>query len=84
MSAARLIAEASAALEAGARPGKIPHQEHTCYSFGAQFAEVRVHMRLRELSDSRFDAGYAAGRVVNRRLAERRLIHGIVWGIGMA
>jgi xanthine dehydrogenase YagR molybdenum-binding subunit len=60
------------------------HKQHSCYSFGAQFAEVRIHAKLGELQVSRFVGVYGAGQIVNAKLAHSQLIGGIVWGIGMA
>ena len=69
--------------EEGATPTD-EHKQHSCYSFGAQFAEVRVHATLGELQVSRFLGVYGAGHIVNPKLAHSQLLGGIIWGIGMA
>lgn len=54
------------------------------YSFGAHFAEVRVDASLGVVRVSRYVGAFAAGHILNPKLAESQLIGGIVWGIGMA
>ena len=54
------------------------------FSFGAHFAEVRVSATTGEVRVSRHTAGFAAGRIINPRLAHSQLLGGIVMGIGMA
>ena len=55
-----------------------------CRSFGAVFAEVRVHESLIALRVPRVVAAYSVGRVLNAKTALSQLQGGIVWGIGMA
>lgn len=64
-------------------PGKNAKQV-TRYSFGAHFAEVRVHPDSGEVHVARYVGAFAAGRVLNAKTARSQLIGGIVWGIGMA
>jgi xanthine dehydrogenase YagR molybdenum-binding subunit len=54
------------------------------YSFGAQFAEVRVHERTREIRVPRLVGVFAAGRIVNPRTARSQLMGGMIWGVGAA
>ena len=54
------------------------------YSFGAHFAEVRVDSDTGEVGVSRYTAAFAAGRIMNPKLARSQLLGGIVMGIGMA
>ena len=54
------------------------------FSFGAHFAEVRVNAVTGEVRVSRYAAAFAAGRIVNPKLARSQLLGGIVMGIGMA
>lgn len=54
------------------------------YSYGAQFAEVRVHALTGEVRVSRFLSAIDCGRVMNARTTRSQVIGGVVWGIGMA
>ena len=54
------------------------------FSFGAHFAEVRVDAATGEVRVSRYTAAFAAGRIINPRLAHSQLLGGIVMGLGMA
>ena len=56
----------------------------TTYAFGAQFVEVRVHARTREIRVPRTVGAFAAGRIINTRLAHSQLMGGMIWGIGSA
>jgi xanthine dehydrogenase YagR molybdenum-binding subunit len=53
-------------------------------SFGAQFVEVRVHERTREIHVSRALGAYAAGTIIDPVTARSQLMGGIVWGISAA
>jgi xanthine dehydrogenase YagR molybdenum-binding subunit len=59
-------------------------EKFSFYSFGAQFAEVRVDQDLGEVSVSRFLGVYDTGRILNAKTGRSQFIGGIVWGIGMA
>jgi xanthine dehydrogenase YagR molybdenum-binding subunit len=59
-------------------------QKFSLHSFGAQFAEVHVDPDLGMVRVARMVACFAAGRILNERLARSQFIGGIVWGIGMA
>ena len=54
------------------------------FAFGAQFAEVQVHSRTGEIRVPRALGCYAAGKIINPRLAHSQLMGGIIWGIGCA
>jgi xanthine dehydrogenase YagR molybdenum-binding subunit len=54
------------------------------YSFGAQFAEVRVATDTGEVRVSRLLGVFAAGRILNPRTARSQLIGGMTWGLSMA
>ena len=54
------------------------------YSFGAQFVEVRVHSRTREIRVPRALGAFAAGRIVNPLTAYSQLMGGMIWGISAA
>jgi xanthine dehydrogenase YagR molybdenum-binding subunit len=54
------------------------------YSFGAQFAEVRVNPRLGTARVTRWVGAFAAGRILNPKTARSQMIGGIIMGLGMA
>jgi xanthine dehydrogenase YagR molybdenum-binding subunit len=54
------------------------------YAFGAQFAEVRVDTMTGEVRVSRLLGVFAAGRIINPKMARSQLIGGMIMGIGMA
>ena len=54
------------------------------FAFGAEFVEVRVHARTREVRVPRIVGAFAAGRIMNPRTAHSQLMGGMIWGIGSA
>ncbi|MCS7475578.1 xanthine dehydrogenase family protein molybdopterin-binding subunit [Umezawaea endophytica] len=58
--------------------------EYAKHAFGAQFAEVRVHVDTGEVRVSRLLGVFAVGRVVNPRLARSQLVGGMTMGLSMA
>lgn len=54
------------------------------FAFGAEFVEVRVHARTREIRVPRAVGAFAAGRIMNPRTARSQLMGGILWGISSA
>ncbi|MDX7950820.1 xanthine dehydrogenase family protein molybdopterin-binding subunit [Lichenihabitans sp. Uapishka_5] len=54
------------------------------WSFGAQFAEVRVHAETGELRVPRLLGAFAAGSIVNPMTARSQLTGGMIWGLGSA
>jgi xanthine dehydrogenase YagR molybdenum-binding subunit len=54
------------------------------YAFGAEFVEVRVNSRTREVRVPRMVGAFAAGRIMNTRTARSQLMGGMIWGIGQA
>lgn len=56
----------------------------TMFAFGAEFVEVHVHARTREVRVPRITGAFAAGRIVNPRTARSQLMGGMIWGIGSA
>jgi xanthine dehydrogenase YagR molybdenum-binding subunit len=54
------------------------------YAFGAQFADVRVDAFTGEVRMSRMLGVFAAGRIVNPRLARSQFIGGMTMGVSMA
>jgi xanthine dehydrogenase YagR molybdenum-binding subunit len=59
-------------------------KKHALHSFGAQFAEVEVDADLGMVKVTRLVGAFAAGRILNSRLARSQFMGGMVWGIGMA
>jgi len=59
-------------------------EQYSKHAFGAVFAEVAVDSESCEIRVRRMVGAYAAGRIVNPRLARSQCIGGIVGGIGMA
>jgi xanthine dehydrogenase YagR molybdenum-binding subunit len=53
-------------------------------SFGAEFVEVRVHRRTREVRVPRIVGAFAAGTIVNPMTARSQLMGGMIWGISSA
>ncbi|RBP65032.1 xanthine dehydrogenase molybdenum binding subunit apoprotein [Brevibacterium sanguinis] len=59
-------------------------QTHSLHSFGAHFAEVRIHEATGEIRLDRMLGVFSAGRIVNPSTARSQLIGGMTMGIGMA
>lgn len=75
---------------AGLRQGKLAmggganDKQFMKYAFGAEFVEVRVHGRTREVRCSRAVGAFAAGRILNPKTAHSQLQGGMIWGISSA
>jgi xanthine dehydrogenase YagR molybdenum-binding subunit len=54
------------------------------YAFGAEFVEVRIHTRTREIRVPRVHGAFAAGRIVNPKTAHSQLMGGLIWGVSSA
>jgi len=63
------------------RPDEEPYSAH---AFGAQFAEVAVDPDFGTVRLRRLVGAFAAGRIVNAKLARSQFLGGMVWGVGMA
>ncbi len=61
-----------------------PLKDKTMFAFGAQFVEVRVNMRTREIRVPRVAGAFAAGRIMNPRTARSQLMGGMIWGVSAA
>jgi xanthine dehydrogenase YagR molybdenum-binding subunit len=71
--------------EAEAAAGRNPAAERLAlHSFGAHFAQVRVHEATGEVRVDRMLGVFSAGRIVNPRTARSQLLGGITMGVGMA
>jgi xanthine dehydrogenase YagR molybdenum-binding subunit len=54
------------------------------FSHGAVFAEVKVEPDLGQVRVSRLVGAFAAGRIINPRLARSQLYGGMIWGLSFA
>jgi len=54
------------------------------YAMGAEFVEVRVHVRTREIRVPRIVGAFAAGRIMNTRTARSQYMGAMIWGISSA
>lgn len=61
-----------------------PAQAPLAMGFGANFVEVRVHSRTREIRVPRMVGAFAAGRIMNPRTARSQLMGAMIWGIASA
>jgi xanthine dehydrogenase YagR molybdenum-binding subunit len=71
--------------EASAEMPDNPEAERVAaHSFGAQFAEVRVHTDTGEIRVPRMLGVFSVGRIINPRTARSQLIGGMTMGLSMA
>lgn len=54
------------------------------FAYGAEFVEVHVHARTKEIRVPRILGAFAAGRIMNPRTARSQLMGGLIWGISSA
>ncbi|MBM0274325.1 xanthine dehydrogenase family protein molybdopterin-binding subunit [Micromonospora tarensis] len=59
-------------------------KQYAMHSFGAQFAEVRVHEETGEIRVPRQLGVFACGRIVNPKTARSQLLGGMAWGLSMS
>ncbi len=59
-------------------------QQFSMHAFGAQFAEVRVHVDTGEVRVPRLLGVFAAGRIINPKTARSQLLGGMTMGLSMA
>lgn len=64
--------------------GGVEGEKYAAAAFGAEFVEVRVHERTREVRVPRILGAFAAGRIVSPRQARSQLSGGLIWGISAA
>ncbi len=69
--------------EGSSAPGDA-YKAHSCHSFGAQFAEIRIDPDFGTIRVSRIVSCFEVGRLLNARTGRSQLLGGIVFGIGMA
>ncbi len=58
--------------------------KYATYSFGAQFAEVRIDPLLRTVRVHRMVGVFDCGRIINPRTARSNLAGGMIWGASFA
>ena len=54
------------------------------YALGAEFVEVRIHARTREIRVPRLVGAFAAGHIVNPRTARSQYMGAMIWGVASA
>lgn len=59
-------------------------RKQIAYAFGAEFVEVRINARTREIRVPRMVGAFAAGRIMNTRTARSQLMGGMIWGMSAA
>ena len=65
-------------------PANPDAERYAMYSFGAQFAEVRVHEDTGEVRVPRLLGVFDAGRIINPKTAHSQLVGGMTQGLSMA
>lgn len=68
----------------GTLAGGAKMKDRIQFAFGADFVEVRVHARTREIRVPRVVGAFAAGQIVDRTTAISQLMGGLIWGISSA
>jgi xanthine dehydrogenase YagR molybdenum-binding subunit len=75
----------AAKLEASAQtPGNPGAGRFAMHSFGAQFAEVRVHAETGEVRVPRLLGVFSVGRIINPKTGRSQLLGGMTMGLSMA
>ncbi|RXZ36978.1 xanthine dehydrogenase family protein molybdopterin-binding subunit [Oxalobacteraceae bacterium CAVE-383] len=64
--------------------GGTGRQDVTAFAFGAQFVEIRIHRRTRELRAPRIVSAFASGTIVNATTARSQYMGGVIWGLSSA
>lgn len=84
---AKILARAGKSALTGRGKGARDPKAASAYamqSHGAVFAEVKVDPELGQIRVSRLVGAFAAGRIINPRLAESQLNGGMIWGLSFA
>jgi xanthine dehydrogenase YagR molybdenum-binding subunit len=84
---AEIIAQAGGAEVEGTGSGaRTPEaaENHAMYAHGAVFAEIKIDPELYQMRVTRLVGAFAAGRIINPKLAESQLMGGMIWGISFA
>ncbi len=64
--------------------GGMDGEDRVSAAFGAEFVEVHIHKRTREIRVPRIVGAFAAGHIVNPRTTHSQLMGGLIWGISSA
>lgn len=59
-------------------------RKQVTFAFGAEFVEVRINTRTREIRVPRLVGAFTAGRIMNTRTARSQLMSGLIWGMSSA
>jgi xanthine dehydrogenase YagR molybdenum-binding subunit len=59
-------------------------RKQVTFAFGAEFVEVQINLRTREIRVPRLVGAFAAGRIMNTRTARSQLMSGLIWGMSSA
>jgi len=59
-------------------------RKEVTFAFGAEFVELRINARTREIRVPRLVGAFAAGRIMNTRTARSQLMSGLIWGMSAA
>ncbi len=59
-------------------------EDAKAFAYGAQFVEVRVHSRTREVRVPRMVGAFAGGTIINPRTAHSQYMGGMIWGLSSA
>ncbi|WP_088342587.1 MULTISPECIES: xanthine dehydrogenase family protein molybdopterin-binding subunit [Rhodomicrobium] len=78
-----LIAPDGLTAQGAAEPGA-SYKAFSQYAYGAQFAEVAVDMDSGEIRLRRMLGVFAAGHILNPKIARSQLLGGMIWGVGAA
>jgi xanthine dehydrogenase YagR molybdenum-binding subunit len=54
------------------------------FAFGAEFVELHVHQRTREIRCPRVLGAFAAGTIIDPLTARSQLMGGLIWGVSSA
>jgi xanthine dehydrogenase YagR molybdenum-binding subunit len=75
-----------AEVEGSGKGGRDPAaaEDHALQAHGAVFAEVKVDPDLGQVRATRLVGAFAAGRIINPRLARSQLLGGMIWGVSFA
>ena len=82
-SLARLAGERGVEAEGEIKPGEMG-KKYSQYAYGAFFAEVAVDTESGEIRVRRMLGVFAAGRILNAKMARSQALGGMIWGVGSA
>lgn len=80
---AALAARGGLEAKGGIKPGKMS-KDYSQQAYGAHFAEVAVDMDTGEIRLRRMLGVFAAGRILNMKMATSQAVGAMIWGVGSA